>query len=77
MKLLYVGTHFCPAESMSRLLLLGTELCFLDRPSVTFGTWGTIGHDSYMRQVSFGQDAPIKVSVFKPPSGPADDLYRS
>jgi hypothetical protein len=76
MKLLYIGTHFCPPESLSRLFLLGTELCFLDRPSVTFDSWGTIGHDSFMRRVSFG-DAPIKVSVITPPGGRVDELYKT
>jgi hypothetical protein len=75
MKLLYIGSHFCPAHSLARLLLLGNELCFLDRPSVTFGNWGTIGHDSYMRQISFGT-SPVKISVHKPPSGPAHELYQ-
>jgi len=75
MKLLYVGTHFCPPESIARLFLLGTELCFLDRPSVTFGNWGTIGADSYMRKVTFG-DSPVTISVLKPPSGPAHELYQ-
>jgi hypothetical protein len=74
MKLLYIGTHFCPADSLARLMLLGNELCFLDRPSVTFDNWGTIGHDSYMRNISFGE-SPIKISILKPPSGPADALY--
>jgi hypothetical protein len=74
MKLLYIGTHFCPADTLSRLFILGSELCFLDRPSVSFGNWGTIGADSYMRGVSFGK-SPVPVTVLKPPSGAAKELY--
>jgi hypothetical protein len=77
MKLLYIGTHFCPLDSRTRLLVLGNELVFLDRPSVTFGTWGTIGHQSVMRRVSFEPGAPVKISVVEPPSGPAQGLYES
>src|SRR5262249_47188028 len=76
MKLLYIGTHFCPANSFARLLVLGDELVFLDRPSVTFDNWGTIGHESFMRRISF-EGAPVKVSVVEPPSGPAHLLYES
>jgi hypothetical protein len=76
-KLLYIGTHFCPVETLARLLVLGNELVFLDRPSVTFDNWGTIGHASYMRRVAFEQDAPVKISVVEPPSGPAAGLYES
>jgi hypothetical protein len=53
------------------------ELVFLDRPSVAFGNWGTIGHQSVMRRVSFDRSAPVKISVVEPPSGPAHDLYES
>jgi hypothetical protein len=77
MKLLYTGTHFCPADSLARLLVLGDELVFLDRPSVTFGNWGTIGHQSVMRRVSFDGGAPVKISVVEPPGGPAHVLYES
>jgi hypothetical protein len=77
MKLLYIGTHFCPADSFARLLVLGDELVFLDRPSVTFGNWGTIGHQSAMRGVAFESNAPVKISVVEPPSGPARGLYES
>jgi hypothetical protein len=75
MKLLYIGTHFCPAESLSRMFLLGDELCFLDRPSVSFGKWGTIGADSLMRGAPWPA-APVKVTVLEPPSGPAQHLYQ-
>ena len=76
MKLLYIGTHFCPADSLARLLVLGDELVFLDRPSVTFEQWGTIGCQSFMRRLSF-EGSPVAVSVIAPPSGPARYLYES
>jgi hypothetical protein len=71
-KLLYIGTHFCPVDSLARLLVLGDELVFLDRPSVTFDNWGTIGAQSYMRRYSF-KGSPVTVSVVEPASG----LYES
>ncbi len=76
MKLLYIGTHYCPPDSLARLLVLGDELVFLDRPSVTFDNWGTIGSQSYMRGVSF-EGSPVAVSVVEPPSGPARGLFKS
>ena len=74
MKLLYVGNSACSADTLARLFLLGSELCFLDRPSVTFGTWGTVGHESQLRRFS-SEGLPVKVSIFKPPSGPANEFY--
>jgi hypothetical protein len=73
-KLLYIGTHACPAESLARLLVLGNELVFLDWPSVTFGQWGTVGHQSIMRGFSF-EGSPVAVSVVAPPT--ARRLYES
>jgi len=75
-KLLYLGTHVCPPESLSRLLLLGDELVFLDQPSVSFDNWGTVGAPSFMRRFSF-EGSPVTVSVVTPPSGPARNLYES
>jgi hypothetical protein len=75
-KLLYIGTHVCPADALARLLVLGDELIFLDRPSVTFDNWGTVGSSSQMRRFSW-EDSPVKVSVLKPPGGPARYLYES
>jgi len=74
MKLLYFGRSACSADTLARLFLLGSELCFLDRPSVTFGDWGTIGHESQLRRFS-SDGLPVKVSIFKPPSGPAQGFY--
>jgi hypothetical protein len=74
MKLLYIGGSSCGADILARLLLLGDELCFLDRPSVTFDNWGTIGHPSPMRQFST-EGQPVKITAIEPPGGPARLLY--
>src|ERR1700731_1239381 len=47
---------------------------FLDRPSVTFDQWGTVGHQSIMRGFSF-EGSPVAVSVVAPPT--ARRLYES
>lgn len=39
MKLLYSGQSACDEATFKRLLMIGTELAFMDRPSVTFGKW--------------------------------------
>jgi hypothetical protein len=73
-KLLYTGASACNGDTLGRLFLLGSELCFLDRPSVTFGNWGTIGHQSNLRRFS-SEGLPLKISVHSPPSGSAQGLY--
>ncbi len=76
MKLLYIGTHICPSDALARLLVLADDLVFLDRPSVTFDNWGTVGAPSFMRRISW-EGSPVKVTVVEPPSGPARHLYES
>ncbi len=76
MKLLYYGGTACSYDTLKRLLLVGSELSFMDRPSVTFGNWGTIGHESPLRRFA-AADQPVPISVFAPPSGPANALYQS
>ncbi len=56
-------------------MLVGTELCFMDRPSVTFGQSGTVGMASPMRHF-VGRDDPVTIEVYEPPSGPAKRLYQ-
>jgi hypothetical protein len=74
MKLLYSGASGCDEPTLKRLLLVGTELVFMDRPSVTFGKWGTIGHASMFRALDT-RGEPVTVSVLSAPSGPATRLY--
>jgi hypothetical protein len=74
MKLLFGGGTTCDQPTLKRLFLIGTELVFMDRPSVNWGKWGTIGHRSPLRQVDSSGEV-IKISVQAPPSGPAGELY--
>jgi len=75
MKLLYCGSSVCDQSTLKRLLIIGTELVFMDRPSVTFGgKWGTVGHHSIFRKVDT-RGAPVTITVYAPPSGPAAGLY--
>ncbi len=75
MRLLYSGASICDEVTFKRLFLIGNELWFMDRPSVTFaGKWGTIGHASPLRQVNF-EGAAVKVHIHAPPSRPAQALY--
>ena len=74
MKLLYSGGEFCAQMVLKRMLVVAEEIHFMDRPSVTFGNWGTIGCDSVARRFDWS-GSPVLVEVYKLPSGPAQDLY--
>ena len=74
MKLLYAGGSGCSEPTLKRLLLVGTELAFMDRPSVIFGKWGTVGHQSMFRRIDT-EGEPVTISAYAPPSGPASSLY--
>jgi hypothetical protein len=73
-KLLYIGGVQPPFSDLKRLLLLGSELSFMDRPSVTFKDWGTIGRASPMRSMD-STGSPVSILVHEPPSGPAKYGY--
>lgn len=75
MRVIYSGGTMCSFETLQRLILLADEIAFMDRPSVTFGSFGTIGADSAFRRFDTA-GAPIQFSVWAPPSGPANELYR-
>lgn len=74
MKLLYSGEEFCDQPILKRLLVVAEEIHFMDRPSVTFKNWGTVGSDSYARRIDWS-GSPVLIDVYKPPSGPAQGLY--
>lgn len=74
MKLLYSGEEFCDEPILKRMLVVAEEIHFMDRPSVTFGNWGTIGHDSFARRIDWS-GSPVLIDVYKTPSGPAERLY--
>lgn len=76
MKLLYFGGSGVDWTTFKRMLLVGTEVVFMDRPSVTFNQWGTIGHDSYFRRFENAADAPVKISVERPNSNYYDKSYQ-
>lgn len=70
MKLLFSGSHRIDSTSLKRLLLLAEEIDFMDRPSNSFGNFGTVGIDSPVRTLlPLFKDRPIKVDVLTPPSG--------
>ena len=71
MKLLYSGEEFCDQPVMKRMLVVAAEIHFMDRPSVTFKNWGTVGSDSYARRIDWS-GSPVLIDVFKPPV----ELYR-
>lgn len=74
MKVLFAGGTFCEYQTLQRLVLIADEIAFMDRPSVTFGNWGTIGRDSKIRQYDT-KNLPIIFSAHSPPSGPVTELY--
>jgi hypothetical protein len=75
-KLLYSGASACDVTTLKRLLLVGDELCFTDRPSVMFGNWGTVGHASIFRNVETS-GMPVALTVYDPPPRSAKHLYDS
>ncbi|MCH7915012.1 MAG: hypothetical protein IH856_18600 [Deltaproteobacteria bacterium] len=74
MKLLYSGDTFCDQPIFKRLLVVAEELHFMDRPSVTFKNWGTVGQHSLVRRIDFS-GSPVPISAIAPPSGPSEGLY--
>lgn len=75
MRLLYSTQSSCDFDTLKRLLLLADEIAFLDRPSVTFKNWGTVGSASPMRRF-LGTHGPVTISAHEPPSGPAEYAYQ-
>ena len=75
MRVLFAGGTICNYNTLQRLVLIANEIGFMDRPSVTFGDWGTVGRDSEFRRFTTA-DAPIGFSVHAPPSGSAGKLYK-
>jgi hypothetical protein len=56
MKLLYSGAEFCDQPILKRLLVVAEEIHFMDRPSVTFRNWGTIGLATHTQEELTGPD---------------------
>lgn len=76
MKVVYFGDSLCSFETFQRLFLVADEIAFLDRPSVSFGNWGTVGQQSEARSLEVPTDSPVKLQVFKPSWGPAERHYQ-
>ena len=76
MRLLFSGGTICETPTFKRLLITAEEIGFMDRPSVTFANWGTIGHDSEARGLLRAfEGKPVSVTVHAPPSGPVRHAY--
>ncbi len=75
MKVIYSTSAASDVDTLKRLLLLADEIAFLDRPSVIFRNWGTVGSPSPMRRFE-GTHGPVTISVHEPPSGPAEYAYK-
>jgi hypothetical protein len=76
MKVVYFGESLCSFETLQRLVLIADEIAFLDRPSVAFGNWGTVGEQSPARQFEVPSDSPVGIHVFSPPWGPSEHYYQ-
>lgn len=46
----------------------------MDRPSVMFRNWGTIGRATFARRID-SSGSPVPLRAVEPPSGPAEYLY--
>lgn len=76
MRLVFAGESFAPFRTLQRLLLIAEEIGFIDRPSVTFGQWGLIGHASAVRRYRT-DDLPVLMKAHESPSSMATGLYES
>jgi hypothetical protein len=77
-KLLYADQTIPNATTFKRLLLLGSEICFADRPSVTFQggkNLSTIGHAHPFRNAPSTEGEPVRFRVLDTPDGPGEQIY--
>jgi hypothetical protein len=57
--------------------MIADEIAVMDRPSVTFGDWGTVGSGSPLRPlIPTFAETPVKLVAYSPPSGPVTELYQ-
>lgn len=76
MRLLFCGSSLFGEATFKRLLVLADDIAVMDRPSVSFPRWGTVGHQSPLRDwVPAFADTPVRLHAYAPPSGPAELLY--
>ncbi len=77
MRLLFTGSSAPPGATFKRLLMIADEIAVMDRPSVTFGDWGTVGSGSPLRPwIPAFAETPVKLVAYSPPSGPVSELYQ-
>jgi hypothetical protein len=75
-KLLFSGDPGCSSQTLKRLMIIGQELAFMDRPSVTIGGWTMIGIGSPLRQFEgVMQDTQPSLKIYVPPVGPISPLH--
>jgi hypothetical protein len=75
-ELLFSGDPGCSSQTLKRLMIIGEELAFMDRPSVTIGGWTMIGSGSPLRQFEGAmQDTQPSLRVYTPPVGPISSLH--
>jgi hypothetical protein len=75
-RVLYSGESGCDFETLKRLTLLAEEIGFIDYPSVKFGSWGMVGHNSWYRQIVPKPDDPVRITVHPAPGGPPSALVK-
>jgi hypothetical protein len=76
MKLLFTGDPGCSGQTLKRLMIIGEELAFMDRPSVTVGGGTMIGINSPLRQFEPAmQETQPSLKVYTPPVGPISPLH--
>jgi len=74
--LLYSGAMECSPATFKRLLVMADKVIFMDRPSVNFGGWGTVGIESWHRSaLHLFKGKPVELGVFAPPAGMETELY--
>jgi hypothetical protein len=57
--------------------MIADEIGVMDRPSVTFGDWDTVGSASPLRPwIPAFAETPVKLVAYSPPSGPVAELYQ-
>jgi hypothetical protein len=76
MRVVFSDGTFCDPQTLKRLILIADEIGFMDRPSVAFKGWGTVGFESEIRRFKI-DNTPVKFSVHAPPSGPVNQLYQN
>jgi hypothetical protein len=66
MRLLFTGSFLPPEATFMRLLLVADEIAVMDRPSINFGDWGTVGSTSPMRSwIPAFAETPVRLVAIR------------